>query len=294
MVDLILTDKDESRKRRLIITLVDSQKYVYPGLNSEESIIYTGENESEWWYYCVQTHVKLIPAFEYILATAVLNHPREYDAIRSNLIQKIGEQIDDGIYDKHTGVFIEPIKYITEEGFDDSGFKLQTRAVLENDEDDTTDEFIGENLDNEMDKIVFEDFEDVEAVGLDDDDDDDVAEKEEKTDSMDVDTSGNQILDVLNRLTFHLKFTPAIIETFYILLNELVEQLNNAYDQYLVNKKNAKGKEGKEENILEMGEYVDIQTTNYVLIIYIYMVELFLSKKKIIQKNSRFVRKECS
>ena len=284
MVDLILTDKDESRKRRLIITLVDSQKYVYPGLNSEESIIYTGENESEWWYYCVQTHVKLIPAFEYILATAVLNHPREYDAIRSNLIQNIGEQIDDGIYDKHTGVFIEPIKYITEEGFDDSGFKLQTRAVLENDEDDTTDEFIGENLDNEMDKIVFEDFEDVEAVGLDDDDDDDVAEKEEKTDSMDVDTSGNQILDVLNRLTFHLKFTPAIIETFYILLNELVEQLNNAYDQYLVNKKNAKGKEGKEENILEMGEYVDIQTTNYVLIIYIYMVELFLSKKKIIQK----------
>ena len=126
-----MADTDESRKRRLVVSLVESQKYVYQGVATEDSTVYAGEKENVWWYYCIQTHVKLMPRFLYVLATAVLRNPRDYDVIRSNLIQEIGEQTDDGIFDKNTGVLIEQIPLVAMETFDESGFKIQTGAVFE-------------------------------------------------------------------------------------------------------------------------------------------------------------------
>lgn len=265
MVNLILSDTDESRKRRLIITLVDSQKYVYQGVSTEDSTVYVGEKESSWWYYCVQTHVKLIPRFHYILATAVLRNPREYDAIRANLIQEIGKQTDDGIFDKHTGVFIEQIQFVTDEGFEENGFRKQTRDILEqeNVEDKDMEDL---EMDMEFDEVDNE-------AGLKDDAALDVFTKEPEI----FLTTGNRMLDILNEETFRIQFSPAVIETFDLFMTELTDKLNDAYEQYVLK---------KPKDMYSKTDYVDIQQTNYLLLIYIYMVELFVSKKKIMQKIS--------
>jgi len=47
------------------------------------------------------------------------------------------------------------------------------------------------------------------------------------------------------------------------------------YEQYVMK---------KPKDMYTKIEYVDMQQTNYMLLIYIYMVELFVSKKKILQK----------
>ena len=271
MVNLIIEDRDASRKRRLIISLIDSKKYVYQGIATEDSTVYVGEKENEWWYYCVQTHVKLLPKFQYILATAVIRNPRDYDAIRANLIQEIGEQTDDGIYDKHTGVFIEQINLVTDEGFDENGFKKQTREVFLEEDDVPT---ANDNEDLEMD-MEFDDIEN--ASGLKDEAKLQVGDKTlilTKDDEISL-TTGNKMLDILNEETFKLTLTPAIVETFDLFMTELTDNLNDLYEQYVMK---------KPKDMYTKIEYVDMQQTNYMLLIYIYMVELFVSKKKILQK----------
>ncbi len=287
MVDLILRDKDESRKRRLIINLVESQKYVYLGNPAEDSTVYAEEKQNEWWYYCVQTHVKLVPRFLYLLATAVIRNPRDYDVVRSNLIQEIGEQTDDGIFDKHTGVFIEGINLVNTEVFDDSGFKVHTGAVLEKDEATRQGTRAKEEDENLVEDILFNDFEN-EDEHVDGDDEttlevdesdlaDSVAGAANKMDESQQQqlVTGNKMLDLLNEQTFRIAFSVPVMETFDLLTTELAEKLGDAYEQYLVKKP----KEPYSRN-----DYMAIQETTYLLIIYIYMVELFLSKKQIMQK----------
>jgi len=283
MVDLVLRDKDESRKRRLIINLVESQKYVYLGDPAEDSTVYAEEKQNEWWYYCVQTHVKLVPRFLYLLATAVIRNPRDYDVVRANLIQEIGEQTDDGIFDKHTGVFIEGIGLVNTEVFDDSGFKVHTGAVLEK-EDAKQSVGAKEEDENMVEDILFNDFEN-EDEHIDGNDEttleedeatlaDSIARGANKTDDSQL-VTGNKMLDLLNDQTFRIAFSVPVMETFDLLTTELAEKLGDAYEQYLVKKP----KEPYSRN-----DYMAIQETTYLLIIYIYMVELFLSKKQIMQK----------
>ena len=283
MVDLVLSDKDESRKRRLVINLVESQKYVYLGNPAEDSTVYAEEKQNEWWYYCVQSHVKLVPRFLYLLATAVIRNPRDYDVVRSNLIQEIGEQTDDGIFDKHTGVFIEGIRLVNTEVFDDSGFKVHTGAVLE--KEDAKTGLAKEEDENMVEDILFDDFEN-EDEHIDGNDEttleanttvvamDSIANTAKKDKGESVAT-GNKMLDLLNEQTFRITFSVPIVETFDLLTTELSEKLGDAYEQYLVKKP----KEPYSRN-----DYMAIQETTYLLVIYIYMVELFLSKKQIMQK----------
>lgn len=298
MVNLIMADTDESRKRRLVVSLVESQKYVYQGVATEDSTVYAGEKENVWWYYCIQTHVKLMPRFLYVLATAVLRNPRDYDVIRSNLIQEIGEQTDDGIFDKNTGVLIERIPLVAMETFDESGFKIQTGAVFE-DADGDADADDGEIRRNPLlvetdeekrisavEDMLFNEFENEDGhLELETTDDglldgrkqvlmdDNNADNQQIT----LDITGNKILDILNDQTFRLKFSVPIVETLDMLITELTDKLPDAYEQYLLK---------KPKNVSSREDYIAIQRTTYILILYIYMVELFVSKKIILQKIS--------
>jgi len=214
-----------------------------------------------------------------LLATAVIRNPRDYDVVRSNLIQEIGEQTDDGIFDKHTGVFIEGIILVNTEVFDDSGFKVHTGAVLE--KDDATATLAKEEDENMVEDILFNDFEN-EDEHVDGNDEttleadatamDSVALKKDGSESN---VTGNKMLDLLNDQTFRITFSVPVMETFDLLTTELSEKLGDAYEQYLVKKP----KEPYSRN-----DYMAIQETTYLLVIYIYIVELFLSKKQIMQK----------
>ena len=101
-------------------------------------------NESQYWYYCTETNVKLMPTFIYILAKTFTSGGN-YDTMSQWLCGKFGRLSDDGeaIVDKHSGYVIKQLDYSAEEGFNDAGFRIETNAVLDPDEYELVRELIG-------------------------------------------------------------------------------------------------------------------------------------------------------
>ena len=91
-------------------------------------------DENVFWLYCIQTRVKLVPQFLLRLANAFLtkqNYVLELDTICA--LQ--GTISDDNNYwvDKHSGYIIKTIEFDNDEGYDDKGFKIFSRELVEND-----------------------------------------------------------------------------------------------------------------------------------------------------------------
>ena len=91
------------------------------------------KDESPYMLYCIKTGQPLIPLFLLKLANAFINKmdfAKELDYICAEQ----GTLSDDNNYwvDKYTGYIIKSIEFNNDEGYDDKGYKLQTRAVLEN------------------------------------------------------------------------------------------------------------------------------------------------------------------
>tara|TARA_Y100001970_G_scaffold286563_1_gene409018 strand:+ start:5 stop:5449 length:5445 start_codon:yes stop_codon:yes gene_type:complete len=91
------------------------------------------DEEDNNWLYCNETSVKLIPKFLLKLANAFLNkedYSNELDSICANQ----GTISDDNNYwvDKYSGYIIKQIDFSSDEGFDEQGYKLNTKEVLEN------------------------------------------------------------------------------------------------------------------------------------------------------------------
>ena len=91
------------------------------------------KDESPYMLYCIKTGQPLIPLFLLKLANAFINKmdfAKELDYICAEQ----GTLSDDNNYwvDKYSGYIIKSIEFNNDEGYDDKGYKLQTRAVLEN------------------------------------------------------------------------------------------------------------------------------------------------------------------
>ena len=91
-------------------------------------------DENVYWLYCIKTSVKLVPQFLLRLANAFLtkqNYVLELDTVCAQQ----GTISDDNNYwvDKHSGYIIKTIEFDTDEGYDDKGFKILTRELVEND-----------------------------------------------------------------------------------------------------------------------------------------------------------------
>ena len=101
------------------------------------ALLYTRKpypEENQYWLYCNQTNIKLIPSFLIRLAktfTDVENYKKELDIICAEQ----GTISDDGDkwVDKYSGYEIRKIEYDNDEGYTDEGYRLQTRALLEAD-----------------------------------------------------------------------------------------------------------------------------------------------------------------
>ena len=91
--------------------------------------------EDNYWLYCKSTNAKLLPTFIVELAYAFVNNPQDYIVELNLIIKTQGQLSDDGdsIIDKHSGYVIRKIDFDEEEGFDESGFKISSRAILEED-----------------------------------------------------------------------------------------------------------------------------------------------------------------
>lgn len=112
-------------------------------------------NESPHWFYCVDTNVKLFPISIYELATTFVsggNYRKKQDEIAA----KLGVMSDDGdsIVDKESGYVIRKIDFSEEEGFDESGYRITSHAILEKDLGETLMPKTQPVYDNELTEMI--------------------------------------------------------------------------------------------------------------------------------------------
>ncbi len=91
-------------------------------------------DENNNWLYCNITSVKLVPLFMLKLANTFLNKG-DYLTMLDSICADQGTISDDNNYwvDKHSGYIIKSIDFNSDEGYDEKGFKLYTKELLEDD-----------------------------------------------------------------------------------------------------------------------------------------------------------------
>jgi len=122
LLNLIFSQSDFVKKQYDLVKFVHA--YTRPAN--------THSNEDIHWLYCLKTDVPLLPIFKLELASAFVTNPDGYMDHLNLLKSKIGKRSDDGDLwcDKYTGMPICPVDFDVEEGYEE-GFKISTRAVLE-------------------------------------------------------------------------------------------------------------------------------------------------------------------
>ena len=123
--DHILSQSDFVQKQSNILTFVSKV--------CREPYWSATDPENEFWYYCKKTDVPLLPTFYTELAEAFTRG--EYKTVLEQVCASRGQISDDGekVVDKYSGYVIRTIEYDTGEGFDDAGYKIVSREVLEKD-----------------------------------------------------------------------------------------------------------------------------------------------------------------
>jgi len=98
-------------------------------------------DEDPNWLYCIKSNAKLLPSFYETIAIAFLQSSATASSVNSlsvvidTICKERGTISDDGEawVDKYSGALIKKIEHITEEGFDETGFRLITRDIIEAD-----------------------------------------------------------------------------------------------------------------------------------------------------------------
>jgi len=120
--DAILGQSDIVKRNTDIVKFVN--KATRPHIESLD--------ESPYWLYCVETNTKLLPKFLSTLASVFVENGDYQETL--NIIKKEqGANIDDITWCKYTGYMIEKIALDTEEEFEESGYRIVSRQILESD-----------------------------------------------------------------------------------------------------------------------------------------------------------------
>ena len=124
LLNSILSQNDFVKKQANIIQFTNQ----YTRVNSPEN-----SSENIFWFYCNETNIPLLPTFYTQLAIAFQSG--NYQQTLNEIKRQRGKMSDDGdkIVDKYSGFVICAIDLDESEGFDDSGFKVVTRSIIEKD-----------------------------------------------------------------------------------------------------------------------------------------------------------------
>ena len=89
--------------------------------------------EDQYWFYCIESNLKLLPTFYEALANAYF--AGKYIEVLDEISALRGTKSDDGdkIVDKHSGYLIRMLEFDEAEGYDQTGYKIVSRALLEKD-----------------------------------------------------------------------------------------------------------------------------------------------------------------
>ena len=137
---------DETFENNTILSPYEELKNIilsYPNIAKRQEFIkdfcikYTRNSindEDIYWLYCNKTGIKLLPRFLLKLAN-VFNDKKEYLITLDTICAEQGTISDDNSYwvDKYSGYIIKSIEFNNDEGYDESGYKLNTKEILEND-----------------------------------------------------------------------------------------------------------------------------------------------------------------
>ena len=123
--DLILGQDNFAKKQQNIITFVNTYC---------RSPMVTELNEHHAWLYCVETNTKLFPTALHVLAETFTNN-LSYGEKLDEICHTNGVLSDDGdsIIDKYSGFVLRKIELSSDEGFNESGFKVSSRDIMEKD-----------------------------------------------------------------------------------------------------------------------------------------------------------------
>jgi len=130
LLNLILKQGDFVKKQHDIIRFVNTytRNAITYGLGP------LNVKESEYWLYCIQTNLPILPIFRFNMAKTYVTNPAGYNDYVDILISNVGKLSDDGNLwtDKYSGWTIQKIEDDFDEGYED-GFKAISRAVIEDD-----------------------------------------------------------------------------------------------------------------------------------------------------------------
>ena len=95
-------------------------------------------DEDPNWLYCIKSNAKLLPSFYETIAVAFIQGgtgANTLSVVIDTICKERGTISDDGEawVDKYSGALIKKIEHVTEEGFDETGFRLVTRDIIEAD-----------------------------------------------------------------------------------------------------------------------------------------------------------------
>ena len=120
--DAVLGQSDIVKRNTDIVKFVN--KATRPHIESLE--------ESPYWLYCIETNTQLLPKFLSTLASVFVENGDYQETL--NIIKKEqGANIDNITWCKYTGYMIEKIALDTEEEFEESGYRIVSREILETD-----------------------------------------------------------------------------------------------------------------------------------------------------------------
>ena len=105
------------------------------------------KTESLYWFYCMKSNKPLVPTFIHKLSTVFLSGG-DYAMALAQICAEQGTISDDGDkwIDKHSGMTIKTIELNADEEYNEEGFKVVTRAVIESDAGELVMQIEGESL----------------------------------------------------------------------------------------------------------------------------------------------------
>tara|TARA_B100001063_G_scaffold89670_1_gene83525 strand:+ start:26972 stop:32467 length:5496 start_codon:yes stop_codon:yes gene_type:complete len=111
------------------------------------------ENEDKYYYYCKESGISLLPTFYIILANAYVNKSN-YRKILEELCDLQGVEEDGVIRDKYTGYPIKEQDFNEDEGYDELGFKVVTKEVIIDDNEDMDVETLNQEIEYILSDII--------------------------------------------------------------------------------------------------------------------------------------------
>lgn len=141
-LNTILDQTDNSKKQYDIVRFVENINFCREPMLSVPEL-----EECSFWFYCVDTNVKLIPKFLYDLAKAFImgdDYPQVLDKICR--VQGVLSDDNSSIVDKYSGLIIRKLDFVEEDTFDENGFKLVSNEIIQKDLSTIISETLNKNI----------------------------------------------------------------------------------------------------------------------------------------------------